>query len=34
WRVERAEVEKYIERMYLETARWIDENPLNAEIAE
>ncbi|GIG57209.1 DNA-binding protein [Longispora fulva] len=31
WRVERAEVELYIERMYAETAVWIRENPLIAD---
>lgn len=28
WRIERSELEKYIERMYRETREWIDENPL------
>ena len=31
WRVERAELERYIERMYDETAAWIKANPLLAE---
>lgn len=28
WRVERAKLEEYIQRMYAETAEWIRENPL------
>lgn len=28
WRVERAELEKYIQRKYRETAAWVAQNPL------
>ncbi|WP_018348071.1 helix-turn-helix domain-containing protein [Longispora albida] len=31
WRVERVELERYIERMYAETAAWIQANPLTGE---
>ena len=34
WRVERAELEKYIEQKYAETAAWVRENPLADRDAE
>jgi excisionase family DNA binding protein len=30
WRVERAQLEEYIQRKYAETAAWVAENPLLA----
>jgi excisionase family DNA binding protein len=29
WRVERAQLEEYIQRKYAETAEWVRNNPLN-----
>ncbi|SCL35274.1 DNA binding domain-containing protein, excisionase family [Micromonospora pallida] len=29
WRVERARLEEYIERKYVETAEWVQANPLS-----
>lgn len=34
WRVEKVELERYIERMYAETADWIKANPLNTDITD